>query len=91
MKKRYAKNSSFFPNINTANSRNSQQKSCQQKIESTLGLWSNTMFCISMFRTMDNHRRTERLGQSLGIKIVFLIQLPIFNGILLKTFGYVYK
>ena len=44
------------------------------------------MFRISRFRTTDIHRRTDRLGQKLGIKIVFPDQLAMFAGILLKTF-----
>ena len=40
------------------------------------------MFRISSFRTMDIHGRTEQLG----IKIVFISQLPVFGGILLKHF-----
>ena len=43
------------------------------------------MFRISRFRTTDIHR-TERLGQRLGIKIIFRNKLTMFAGILLKTF-----
>ena len=44
------------------------------------------MFGISQFRTTDIHRRPERLGQYLGIKIDFPNQVTMFAGILLKTF-----
>ena len=43
------------------------------------------MFRILQIRTMGIYLRTERLGQLVGIKIVFLSQLPMFGGILLKT------
>ena len=42
------------------------------------------MFRISRFWTTDIHRRTDRLSQKLGIKIVFPNQLTMFAGILLK-------
>ena len=43
------------------------------------------MFRILLLRTTDIHRRTERLVQLLGIKIVFPNQLTMFPGILLET------
>ena len=36
------------------------------------------------FWTIGNHRKTERLCQLLGSTMVFLSQLPLFGGILLK-------
>ena len=49
------------------------------------------MFRISRFRTTDIHHRTERLGQLLGIKIVFPNKLTMIVGIHLKTFFYQYR
>ena len=45
------------------------------------------MFRISRFRTTDIHRRTEQLGQCLGINIVFSNKLTMFAGILI----YIYR
>ena len=44
------------------------------------------MFRISRCRTMDIHRRLDRLSQQLGIKNIFPYQLTMFAGIISKTF-----
>ena len=44
------------------------------------------MFRISRFRTTDIHRSTERLGQLLGIKIVFPSKLTMFDNILISIY-----
>ena len=49
------------------------------------------MFRISQFRTTDIHRRSARLGQCLGIKIVFPNQLTMCAGIFLMCAGILLK
>ena len=66
-------NTVVFPIIHTSNlKRNPKQKHVNSKPK----VLSNTMFRIYI------HRRTDRLGQYLGIKIVFPIQLTMFAGVL---------
>lgn len=59
-----------------------------KNMSTILGLWSNTMFRVLRFRTVNIHCKKERHSQKSDIKLVFN-QLPIYSSMLFKVFCYI--